>query len=97
MSLNKEGDWIYGFWRCELLNGSWLAILVKDKDGLILFRGRFRYYMDNKVWDSADEEDWYQGEFDTLESGIKGMKNITEKLAAAIGSEVEFCLGRMLD
>jgi hypothetical protein len=48
-----------GFWCVELGHGNWLAHLTQDRDGELILTYRFRWYRDDKTFDSADERKWY--------------------------------------
>lgn len=50
-----------GIWYMKIGDDQdWMAGLTKVEDGLKL-QYRFRYYKDDKVWDSKDEKRWYEG------------------------------------
>lgn len=51
-------DTILGFWYVELRNGNWMASLHRRPEGMLL-KYRFRYYKDNKAFDSQDEKSGY--------------------------------------
>lgn len=51
-----------GLWSVALGDsGNWLALLARKDQGITLTY-RFRWYRDDKVYDSKDKKNWYQVE-----------------------------------
>jgi hypothetical protein len=51
----------------------WLGGLAKQEDGKWILRCRFRYYNDDKAFDSKDHKDWY-----TVGGQVDGQKECDE-------------------
>ena len=54
-------DSILGIWAFSIPNGDYLASLNKLPDGSFRLLYRFRYYRDDKAFDSEDVKNWYEG------------------------------------
>lgn len=63
-----------GIWQCALQDGNWLAHLGRDEQGFLVLDYRFRWYRDDKVWESQDVKRWYR---------VKS-KNVNEPVEAII-------------
>src|SRR5882724_407349 len=52
---------IIGLWFASIEKGTGdlMAALSRRKDGALELNYRFRYYRDEKVWDSKDKKSWY--------------------------------------
>lgn len=51
---------VIGFVHGEKAGRDWLGAAWKDAEGPWHVTYRFRYYRDDKVWDSLDEKNWYE-------------------------------------
>jgi len=54
----KEDSQVLGIWFAGGVASDWLAIAVVG-NGTIHAEMRFRYYEDDKTFDSSDKKDWY--------------------------------------
>ena len=77
-----------GIWYVQLSDVSdWLAsIRMDDGKGKLCYR--FRYYKDDKVFESEDRKQWYDLETDDTEELIKAVRMLAEFMAADAGDEV---------
>jgi len=57
----------------DLMGAVW-----KDTKGRIILKYRFRYYKDDKLWDSEDKKNWY--EFRTTEDRVEEIIGITKNI-----------------
>lgn len=57
----KEGTQVHSFWfvKIQARPGDWLACVIKQAGGPWKGIYRFRWYRDNKTFDSDDEKSWY--------------------------------------
>jgi len=55
----KLDENVVGIWYVQLPEGDWLASVFMEDDKPCL-EYRFRYYVDDKSFDSADEKNWYR-------------------------------------
>ena len=56
----KEGRYFSQIWNVGGRGKDWLGAVWKDPDGPWTLTYRFRYYLDDKAHDSADERSWYE-------------------------------------
>lgn len=76
----KGGDFLLTCWRDEKEPLSWE------------FEYRFRYHVDDKVWDSEDPKHFYDGRFSGLESEVsEKLKMLVDGLASMANSTPEWC------
>lgn len=57
-----------GIWSVHLGAGNWLAQLAREGDKLVLTY-RFRWYRDDRVYDSQDNKSWFRAETKSLDIG----------------------------
>lgn len=58
-------DKTIGIWAVDLMNGSdFLGGVWRDGDNYVM-EYRFRYYVDDKTFDSEDKKNWYSAEIPT--------------------------------
>lgn len=80
-----------GVWYVQIPEGDWLASIFKE-DGKPCLVYRFRYYVDDKSFDSDDEKNWYKmepkdGDAD-LDKLIETTRMVAGLTAARADSEV---------
>jgi len=73
-----------GIWAVDMMNGSdFLGAVWRESDNYVI-EYRFRYYEDDKVFDSEDKKNWYRAEIPTdrasEEELIDAMKVVVEAL-----------------
>jgi hypothetical protein len=78
----KPTHFYLGVWRAMLAddNGDFMAMVWKDEaDGLWHLKLRFRYYQDDKYFESKDERSWaeYKSKTGEREEGLK-MKDLVD-------------------
>lgn len=56
----NENTYCLGLWYLEGDGKDWLAAVTRDGDGPMTLRYRFRYYVDDKAFDSNDRKNWYK-------------------------------------
>lgn len=74
-----------GMWNVALgERGNWLAHLARDDKGIVLTY-RFRWYRDDKTYDSGDKKNWYRAESKTMNAsqGIEVMRRTFNEIMAA--------------
>jgi hypothetical protein len=49
-----------GVWYVALSHCDWLAHVGRNAEGLYELRYRFRWFRDDKIWDSKDRKNWYR-------------------------------------
>jgi hypothetical protein len=59
----KETTYCLGLWWLEADGVDWLAAVTRESDGPLTLRYRFRYYQDDKAFDSADHKNWWTATF----------------------------------
>lgn len=81
----KDGQHYHGMWRAIFNGGDFLAFMWRE-DGRWIFRYRFRYFKDAKVWESDDERSTYQvsmpddpGNRERMFEGVNAMLSISSK------------------
>ena len=55
----KKECWYQGMWKVNFSAGDFLAMMWRE-NGEWIFKYRFRYYTDDKVWESDDPRSIYQ-------------------------------------
>jgi len=80
-----------GLWNVPLPDRSdWLAAvreLVPDEKYQLDYR--FRYYADDKVFESEDRKSWYRGELSgTRHYVLESIRAVARRMASVAGSEV---------
>ena len=55
---------IRAIWFTELHNGDWMAVINREADGKLSLTYRFRWYQDDKAFDSKDKKSWTKGRFE---------------------------------
>jgi hypothetical protein len=91
----QDGDGIpfsentVGVWYVHLENSDWLASIWME-DGKATMAYRFRYYKDDKTFDSEDEKNWYGvGSTDpSPDKLVLATRMIADKMAKMAGEEV---------
>ena len=73
-------------WYVSLPGGNWIASVDKTEKG---FEGtyRFRWYKDEKAWDSDDVKTWLKVDGEDLAAGINSFRFIANKLKKLGGGE----------
>jgi hypothetical protein len=80
-----------GLWSVALDGGNWLAHVEKLPDGHVQLLYRFRWYKDDKDFESKDDRNWYR--FKTKKPGespdelVAAVRKIFERLAKGAGHE----------
>ncbi len=97
MSLKLSEDTV-GIWAVDLMNGSdYLAALWREDDVYVM-EYRFRYYVDDKTFDSDDKKNWYRAEIPTAgaeeDDLIRAQRMAVEMMwKASGGSRYELMMG----
>ena len=74
MPLELKADmWVYGIWYVQGKDCDWMGSLSKQDDKVVL-EYRFRYYKDDRAFDSKDTKNWYTGSspVEDLEKNLAG-------------------------
>lgn len=81
---------ILGTWYVPFTGGDWLAAIERGSDAYHLIY-RFRYYVDDKSFDSDDTKNWYEGDIslDTDEAVIEHMRDMVDKIVNFLGTTEE--------
>ncbi len=88
MSIPFSKDTI-GLWYVQLSDSDWLASIWRE-DGRPKLSYRFRYYEDDKSFDSEDRKHWYVLETKDADVHelIETIRVLADKMAGMAGSEV---------
>jgi hypothetical protein len=76
----EVNDRTVGFWFVTIPNGDWMAGLQALDGGRFKLQYRFRYYKDDKAFDSDDKKNWYSGEGDDYGSAVRTLRMVAEAL-----------------
>ena len=61
MTIRFDKDmYVHGIWFCECELANWLCALIRPDGEPWKVKYRFRYFLDGKAFDSADEKHWYE-------------------------------------
>jgi len=82
----KEGRYYVGVWWVAWTGGDWMACVWRD-DKEEHLQYRFRYYADDKAFDSDDTKNWYSMARD-IQPDAETIEQVNT-VARAIGAELE--------
>lgn len=89
-------NYYIGMWFMELPDriGNWMACAwrPKDKPGPWTLRWRFRYYEDEKIFDSEDRRSWYTMEIKdaTEEKVVESLEYVATMMCGVTGTTLTF-------
>lgn len=95
----KDGDYIVGLWFVTIpphskhpRGGDWMASLVRKKgETEFRFEYRFRWYVDERIFDHEDETNWYCYSVpDTEDEAVWNIQLAAGNLAKSAKGTVEF-------
>ncbi len=89
----QEGTYFYGIWIIDTPEVNYMACLSKPKDGDWEFQYRFRYTVDDKVFDSEDIKNWYSfrvNKSESIDALLPGILNILRTIANKMGATLDF-------
>jgi len=70
-----------GIWFVTIPNGNMLAALHRVAERTYKLTYRFRYYKDDRAFDSADEKNWYSGTLSNADESY-----ITDRISKAMAT-----------
>jgi hypothetical protein len=76
-----EYTYVLGFWYVQGEGCDWLAAVTREPNEPFVMRYRFRYYVDDKDFDSGDVKSWWEARFPDLDED-KIIRSIDKSLAA---------------
>ncbi len=78
-----------GVWALMLPDSDWMAGIWME-DGTVRMAYRFRYYVDDKTFDSEDAKHWYAIDSDDTspDKMVEMMREIGNKMAASAGNDL---------
>jgi len=88
----KPGRYYVGVWWMAWTGGDWMACIWNDGERECL-QYRFRYHVDDKVFDSDDQKSWYEMTREIQPDAVivQEMNTSVRALGAAIGAvEIEY-------
>jgi hypothetical protein len=90
-------DATQGIWFMSTPGGDWMMTIDRTPAGAAKIIYRFRYYEDDKAFDSKDRKNWYQAthpDFDRAMEGCRVIAATIRKLPGA-GKQVELLRGNL--
>lgn len=81
---------LMSIWFFSFAGGDWMAGVSKTPDGQGKVDYRFRYYKDDKVWDSQDSKHWYEakGPLSRIEALTERIFEMAQELMPVTGTYV---------
>lgn len=82
-----------GIWYIQLSRRSdWMGSIRRDVSGAFILDYRFRYYKDDKAFDSEDEKHWYKVTSKELQTLLDNTRQLVGAMATVSGGEQWECM-----